>query len=339
MKKILLISVGLLTLALYYSVIIKRQTTTVPQLSNGNDTSTKAQHKRQREPIDFSSTPSNIYEAVCVLGNPVMVSGWSLNSETRFIFFEGPFKTQTHENETSKVSPYMYYSIDNINSEKRNTGLLVDSLEEYKKNEKPNELKSFMLTKLDNVPHTLPKLVEKLGQWDFELSKKNPTRRRLIYERKFCIGTSLVEGAYFDITDNSVVKAKGLKTKEKLLRIKNNIRLFKPDKKPRLYIDNTPEEGSPEDIVIKLVLLREAGKQTEAMMLLSDECNDEWRRNNITSQSKTGVNIKLNSLTYQATEYTYDSASLTIKYYLENGSLLTWGHKVIREDGTWRVVH
>jgi len=335
MKKLLLIGIALMSFVLLYLAFAGYDTSTNPILSSQVSTSTNSSKNPQRETIDTIDIPDNIYETVCMLGHPVLVSGWELDSETRFVFFTGPFKVSSDAN--SVIYQYTYRSLKSIESEKYSSALLVHSLKEYQASALPEDLKKFQLPILHGIPDKLPKLVKILGQWDVEVAKKNPQRRRLIYDRKMCIGTKLVRGAYFDLVDNRVVKAKGIKTKNKLARLIQNRQIPRPDKQPLRYIDNTPETGSAKDVITKLVLLSEAGKQAEAMKLLSDQLQSNMIRNELTRQAEKGVSIKLDSLTYQATKYTHDSAYITVKYYLQNGSIIKAKHKLIRESGRWRV--
>lgn len=325
MKKLLVISI---LLALLVSLYIHFVEQSVPV-----STSTNA----LREPIDFTYLPGNIYEAVCKAGHPVLVSDWELDNKTRFVFFEGPFKQSSAPG--SKVYQYLYKTIESIESDKVSTTLLVHSLDEYQSRAFPEELKQFQLPIIHNIPGELSGLVEILGQWDVELAKKRPQRRRLIYDRRLCIGTKLVSGVYFDVVDGKVVKAKGIKTQEKLSRIIRNIQIFPPDKEFLHYVDHIPETNSAKDVVVQLVLLREAGKQDEALKLLSDQLQNDWIKNNITSQAEKGIPINLDSLKYKATKYTHDSANISIEYYLQNGSLLSFSHKLIKENGRWLVRH
>jgi hypothetical protein len=184
----------------------------------------------------------------------------------------------------------------------------------------------------------LDNLIKILGHWDIEQQKKNPQRKRIIFNKKICIGNKLVVGAYFDVVDNKIVKAKGIKSKEKLQRLIANKKKPKPDIKPLKYTDNIPEEHSAKKIVTQLVLLREAGNQNKAKNLLSDKLQSDFIINEITRKADRNSPIKMQSFTYQATKYTHDSAYITVVYYLENGSLIKTKHKVIRENGLWRIV-
>ncbi len=291
-------------------------------------------HVPDRPAFDLNKLPRNIYKTICQLGYPMYVSKWDLD-DTRFLYFKGPFKDYSKEN--NPTFPYIYRAIKSLNAEDVSTTLYLDSLDNYQDGIAPSERAQFLIPRFRAVPDRLDKLKKLLGKWDVEHMKSDPERLRIIYDKKMCVGDKLIIGAYFDIVDNKVVNTSGITKREKLEWVMANRKKPKPDKKPLPYTENIPAEGTAKHAVTQLVLLREAGKKSEALALIAKAQESEFFRNELTRQVDPTTSIDLNRFTYQATKYTRDSANISVIYYLKNGTLIDTKYTAVLEDGHWRI--
>ena len=106
-----------------------------------------------------------------------------------------------------------------------------------------------------------------------------------------------------------------------------------PDEAPIMYVDQPPEEGTPQAAMLNLVLLREEGRTDEAAKFISNECPD-WLRE---AMLKSDGPMRKETLSYQLREYTAEKALVSVDYNLENGTFKGWTRSVIQEDGKWVV--
>jgi len=336
MKKYIVIAILILLLILGGSLFLNLTTTIQPSQNNTHPESDDNYEVPNRPAFERSQIPDNIYKAICMLGHPMFVTKWELDPNTRFLFFKGPFKESKAAD--SRVYPYMYRTLSSLDAENVGSTLLIDSLDDYQDKIQVNEREQFLLPLLQGVPDRFDKLTKLLGQWDAKHNKKNPDRSRIVYNKKLCIGNNLAIGAYFDIVDNRIIKAKGITNLNKLLRIMANRKKINltPDIKPLRYIDHIPGKGSAKYTVTQLILLREAGEQEKAKELVSNQLQSSIK-NDITQKADTNSAIRMESFTYQATKYTSNSAYIAVRYYLQNGSLIKTQHKVILENKIWRI--
>ncbi|MCG8589792.1 MAG: hypothetical protein MJE66_10920 [Proteobacteria bacterium] len=289
-----------------------------------------------REPIDTRWLSGNVYEAICVIGHPVWASGWDLDPETLFLFFAGPF-VDSGDSSSTTPSPYLYMSLASVESERRNTMLYVESLDEYLDDSRRAELARFripIVTALSDDPAELETL---LGVPYAKRHFTDPERTRLIFARRLCFGGKLLAGLYVDVADGKLVRAKGVEDRERLARVISGEVLSDPDPEPLLYSENPPLRGSAQETFIEFLLLREAGDRAGALALLSEEQTNEWMREQLTRQHEAGVEIALDSLQYQTTKYDWGAVEISAVYYLENGTLVQTQNRLREEAGGWRL--
>ncbi len=310
--------------------------------SSTTDVSRLIETPQSDEPIHTNNLSMNVYETICEIGPPATVKGWGLDPETRFVFFKGAFLPFENSPGSPRTYAYLRITLETIDAESASNMELLDSLDEYDVDTPPADVARFQIPMLRGVPDRLDVLTELLGKWTVSHDRKSKGFQRLVYAKKMCINGQLVEGAYFDTAQNRIINAKGLATKDKLTRVVNDIRTPKPnppDKEPKRYRDHPPEEGTAEYTLIQFILLREVGKQDQAKLLLSNDQENEWLRDHITSQTEPGANIDLNEFFYQAVKRTNTEVVFKYKYRLENGGLMDFGHTVVYEEGSWTVHH
>jgi hypothetical protein len=97
----------------------------------------------QRPAFDSAHIPHNIYSTICMVGHPMFVSNWSLDPDTRFLLFKGPFRDVANPN--SRVYPYMYRAIKSLDSDTYTTQLLLDSIDEYQDDIVTADLEQFLI--------------------------------------------------------------------------------------------------------------------------------------------------------------------------------------------------
>ena len=335
-SKWLIIAIALLLCVLAYTFYMNRGHQGDTDLSRLIDT------QKSNEPIDTDSLSMNIYETICEIGPPTAVKGWSLDPETRFVFFKGTFLPFDRNPGSQRTYGYLRMSLDTIDTDRAHNMELLDSLDDYEVDTAPSDISRFHIPMLRGVPDRLETLTDLLGTWTVSHDRKSKGFQRLVYAKKMCINGQLVEGAYFDTARGRIIKAKGIATKERLTRVINDIRTPEPDppdKEPKRYRDHPPEEGTAEYTLIRFILLREAGKKDQAKALLSSDQENEWLRDHITSQTESGFDIDLNEFFYQAVKRTNTEVVFEYNYRLENGGLMDFGHTVVYEEGVWKVHH
>ncbi len=106
-----------------------------------------------------------------------------------------------------------------------------------------------------------------------------------------------------------------------------------PDEAPIKYVNQPPEEGTPQAAMLNVVLFREEGRTEEAAKFISKECPD-WLRE---AMLKPDGPMKKETLSYQLREYTPEKALVSVDYNTENGTFKGWTRSVIQEDGKWVV--
>ena len=106
-----------------------------------------------------------------------------------------------------------------------------------------------------------------------------------------------------------------------------------PDEVPIRYVNQPPQEGTPQAAMLNLVLFREEGRTEEAAKFISKECPD-WLREGML---KTDGPMKKETLSYQLREYTPEKALVSVDYNTETGTFKGWTRSVIQEDGKWVV--
>lgn len=159
------------------------------------------------EAYDFLDMTSNIFEAVCLLGEPIRIRGWGTDPDTRFIYFKGAFKDRVRKD----VYPYVVYSLNKPQDSIAISKSLVTINEPpAKRDDKSNELGRYKLPVLRGVPHELSQLTKQLGQWNYSYIYKKIGNKRIVYEKTMCISKKLTYGAYFDIRNGKITRAKGI---------------------------------------------------------------------------------------------------------------------------------
>lgn len=212
-----------------------------------------------RAPIEMISLSRNIYESICILGNPLMVQGWSLNPDTRFIYFAGPFIMSANK-PGSETYPYLYRSIDSLSRQRVNTTMRLRSIEEPERT-KPDELQQFLLPHLSGVDANPREIKRLLGEPDVTRKLKKSGRTQIIYDKRICFGEKLMVGMYLDIANGVVVKAKGIAHPERLKWVISGNRPPAPDTEPTYYLDQKPLKDSPQAILMWFIMNRESGDQ------------------------------------------------------------------------------
>ena len=291
-----------------------------------------------REPIDWRFLPKDIYERVCRLGHPVLVSDWDLTPETRFVYFEGPF-IESADDENRETYPYMYSAIESMESGRVTTSMLLQSIDEYSGKVIPEDLSALKIPIIRNgLPDDPAKLPALLGEPDVEQSISKRTVSRLIYQKRLCFGDRLLAGLYVDISDGAIIRAKGIETDVEVDRLIRREVLPDPDPEPMRYVDEKPLQGSGQETFVEFILARESGDQAAALAFFSDSQTNDWIRNEATAQSEPGIGISLESFTYQTTKYEWGAIEMRAVYYLKNGSLMDSQHRLREEpDGSWRL--
>ena len=289
------------------------------------------------EPVDTLFLPDNIYEVVCLIGPPVLVSDWDLDPNTRFVFFKGKFQVGSG----SEPAHYFYTNLEHPNDEARYNATAVSDLADYRDRIDPETTKRLQIPVLKGFPDKIEPLYALLGEPSAEYEKNG--MRRLVYDQKMCIGETLIQGAYVDIDAGRVVNPKGLTTAENVQLAMNNRQRKRvpppddPDPEPIRYIDEPPTEGTAEYQLVELIKAREKGDRETALSMVSDTVSSDFIRESLIRSMENGSPVKLDSLTYQALEVSHTQVDIEVVYYVMNGSLYRGKHRMVLEDGQWKA--
>jgi len=173
--------------------------------------------KPNRETLNASFAPDRALDAVCYFGWPSMVKILDKSLKINFVIFPGPIKDSQHRN--ARTFNYMGYFVDTPPDGSKDLSNLFQSINEYKGASAPEELLKYQLLMVKGFPDRLPKVVELLGPWNLLINRSNPTRERLVWKRKMCVGNKLIYGLWMEVIDNKVVKIRDISSQEKINRM------------------------------------------------------------------------------------------------------------------------
>ena len=166
-----------------------------------------------REPIKAWKLPDRAMQAVCMLGPPVLVSLPDKHLETRVVVFPGPIIRLPDDEST--IRPYIEYFVSRPLNPHGDASNLIDSLDHYVDNARPEEIADYELPKLEGgVPSQFAELEERLGKPDVYIERSNPTRNRHIWEQPLCFEDTLVQELWVEEVDGVIIDAGASKDKE-----------------------------------------------------------------------------------------------------------------------------
>ncbi len=290
------------------------------------------------EPVKTVLLPDNIYEMICRIGQPVLVSGWDLDPNTRFVFFEGQFLVG------SEAEPvrYFYTNLKHPSDSDSYNATVVSDLTEYQDRIDPETTQRLQIPMLKGFPDRIEPLHDLLGEPTSQYLKNG--LQRLVYDQTMCIGETLIQGAYVDIDTGQVVNAKGLTTQEDVHLAVNDLRPQRvpppddPDPAPIRYDDEPPLEGTAEFQLVELIRAREQGDRETALSMVSDTVSSDFIRESLIRSMDDGSPVRLDSLTYQALEVNHTEVDIEVVYYVTSGSLFRGTHRMVLENGRWKAM-
>jgi hypothetical protein len=284
-----------------------------------------------RAPIETSRLSSNVFDAICHIGNPFAVVGWELDAKTRFLYFVGPFNGAGD----GLTHPYLYMAIPAPDRARMTTTLYLDGLDEkeLRKHAKPHELRRFLLPHIVGLPVDAKEIRRQLGE-PAHTRKLKSGLTRLIFEREVCLNDKRLVGVYADVDGDRLVAAKGVDHPDKLKWIASAERPPQPDPLPTYYQDWKPREGSVQAAALDFVFLLE-GRKAGARDKLWQPDLAPHPLEDFARAFADGSTIDTNSLTYQTTRYELDLAEVAIAFVLSNGR--HWRHTIeLRDAGNKR---
>jgi hypothetical protein len=288
-----------------------------------------------RPAIETRSLGRNIYENICRIGNPFAVAGWDVDSQTRFVYFVGPFV----DAEDRQTYPYLYMSIAGPERATLQTTLYLDSLTaaDLESYAKPGELQRFLLPHIAAADGDSKNNERQVGE-PTHTRKLASGRTRLIHDRYLCFNGKRLAGMYFDVADGKVVKAKGVDHPERMKWIVSGNVPPEPDSQPTYYVDWQPRKDSAQATALALVFSLENRDEVGARGYLSTVDAPSRPLAEFARVFPAGVAIDSDTLTYRTTRYDLDRAEVTVAYKLANGRS-TRAHFQLREEGddTWRI--
>jgi hypothetical protein len=110
------------------------------------------------------------------------------------------------------------------------------------------------------------------------------------------------------------------------------------DPQPIRYIEQKPEEGSPQDIMLKIFFLREEGKSEEAAKYLSADLPN-WLRESLLKKHFSEENpLKMETLRYQLKKGRWDDKWLVdLSYNLADGTYRSGDRYPVWEGNQWKI--
>ncbi|GGX54807.1 hypothetical protein [Saccharospirillum salsuginis] len=289
------------------------------------------------EPVRTLLLPDNIFKVICLIGPPVLVSGWDLDPDTRFVFFEGQFLVGGGADPVR----YFYTNLKHPNDVSRYNSTVVSDLADHRDRIDPETTKRLQIPVLKGFPDKIEPLRALLEAPTVEYEKNG--KRRLVYDQKMCIGETLIQGAYVDIDDDYVVNAKGLTTPEDVHLAVNNLQRKRvpppddPDPAPIRYNDEPPFEGTAEYQLVELIKAREKGDREAALSMVSESVTSDFIRESLIRSMEDGSPVRLDSLTYQVLEVSHTQVDIEVVYHVMSGSLFRGKHRMVLEDGQWKA--
>lgn len=285
-----------------------------------------------RPPIESGLLPNDIYTAVCRIGPPVLIRGWTADTDTRFLYFQGPFSTG-HD----------YLSLTIPGPDRRwisgRRWLDRDSIDV--ESQVPAELARFQLTRVETIQPNIHLVRQDLGD-PVLVRDVGAGRQRYIFDRKMCLGDQLLEGMYLDVERELVVKARGIEHPQELKWILSDGRPPAPDSEPTHYLDAAPEVGSPQSVALAFIRRRESQDPEAAMALAWKDKLLPASPSPMFLPTRPGARIDDRTLTYQTIRYGHDLARITVRYevYEDRESTQAVADALVlrKRDDRWLVV-
>lgn len=290
-----------------------------------------------RPPIESGHLPNDIYEAVCRLGAPVLVRGWSADPDTRFVYFQGPFSRR----DDPEIREFLYMSLPGPGRRWVSSRRWLDRDEIDVDAELPGELARYQLTRVETIKPNIHLVRLDLGD-PVLVRDVGSGRQRYIFDQKICLGEHLLEGMYLDVEREHVVKARGIEHPRELKWVLSDGRPPAPDSRPTYYLDVPPEIGSPQSVALAFIRRRESQDPEAARQLLWEEESQRSDALAMLEATRPGMRIDDAGLTYETTRYGREEAHITIRYSLYDdpeAALAVEDRLVLRKQGkSWRVV-
>ena len=108
------------------------------------------------------------------------------------------------------------------------------------------------------------------------------------------------------------------------------------DSKAIKYIETKPKQGSPQDVMLNIFFLREAGKSTEAAKHLSADLPDWLREAILKRESSKGNPVKIETITYQLRKWN-DKWLINLSYNLSDGTYKSESRYPVWEEKQWKI--
>jgi hypothetical protein len=286
-----------------------------------------------RAALDSRYLPSDIYEAICRLGKPVLVKGWPRDPSTRFVYFAGPFRLGV----ASQSWDYLYMSLDAPGRRRVMTTLRLPREHIGLDYAKPKELPTMQGMEAD-----ITRVQQSFG-WPALVRDLPSGEQRFIFDRKICLGEQLLEGMYLDVDDGQVVRARGIEHPLELKWILSDGRPPGPDPVPTWSIDVEPAEASPQAAAVGFVRRREnLGPAAARELLWQDQIPQSDLRVMI-QPSLTGARLDEFELNFQTTRYGLEETHITVRFQVYDEAQIRFpieDRLVLRKrDDHWLVVH
>jgi hypothetical protein len=269
-----------------------------------------------RAPIETARLGSNVFESICHIGNPFAIVGWDADSQTRFLYFVGPF----YGAGDGLTHPYMYLAIPAPDRASVNTTLYMDRLDEpeFRKHAKPGELRRFLLPHIVGLPTDPEEIRQQLGE-PRHTRKLKSGLTRLIFERDVCLNGKRLVGVYADLRDDQLVSAKGVDHPDRLRWIISAGRPPQPDPTPTYYQDWKPREGSAQAAALAFMFEIESRNAESARAMLWQPDSPPHPLEDFAPVFTDGQTIDTNTLTYQTMRYELDLAEVVVAFRLSSG--------------------
>ena len=292
----------------------------------------------QRAALDSRYLPGDIYEAICRLGNPVLVRGGEREPGTRLVYFAGPFRLGVN----SRTWDYLHMSLDGPGRRQVTTTTRMSRFDISTSNAKPAELKGYQLAHMQALEPDINLVQEKFG-WPALVRDLPSGEQRYIFDRKICLGQQLLDGMYLDVVDGQVVEARGIEHPLELKWVLSDGRPPGPDAAPTWGIDIEPAEASPQAAAVEFVRRRENLGPAAARELLWQDQMQQGDMRVMIQPSLTGAQLDEFELNYQTTSYGLDETHVTVRFQVYDTADVRFPVEdriVLRRRGEdWLVVH
>ncbi|MGL6162206.1 hypothetical protein [Microbulbifer sp.] len=295
--------------------------------------------------VDMAADPmtlrgNNIYKVICQVGHPVLVSRQDLDT-AYLVHFKGPFVQTVGDDDKHR---FAHLALEDADTGSWTTTIYYDRIEGYLDNAIKGELlQTLRIPMIDSLLPSEGALVDKLGRWDYE-HPRSGNKKRVVYAQRVCMQGQLRPGAYFDIVDGRLTRAKAVKDRERLTQVIYDQRTYSEENPIYSIQDDFIAYGEEPvardgalDVLLEFVVARELGQWDKAYEHLGMERGTDESLRRLSRPTEEGVEMDVASLKYRTVGYQDETLEVLVEYNLMNGTHVQHRYGLRPFNGRWRI--